>query len=169
MIHVYCEDGKGKTTAAIGLSLRMVGSGKKVLVAQFFKNGNSSEIKALSTFSNVTIMSQKENFGRFSKMSEEDKVRAKEYYPKYIEEVENASDEVDLLVLDELTSVINHGLIDLENVLEFLKDKRDELEIVITGRNPDGKLLEIADYVTEMKKVKHPYDKGVKARRGIEF
>jgi cob(I)alamin adenosyltransferase len=168
-VHVYCGDGKGKTTAAFGLALRMLGAGGRVLVGQFFKSGESSEVKAISSFEGATVISQDRSFGRCAKMSDVEKKEAAEYYPAYLEKILAQAEGYDLLVLDELVSAINHGFVDMDRVLGFLAGRPSCLEVVITGRKPDARLVEAADYVTCMEKLKHPYDSGVRARLGIEL
>lgn len=169
LIHIYCGDGKGKTTASVGLTVRALGGGKKVLFTQFFKNGNSGEVKSLKTFENLTYMKAEKTFGFFFKMNDEEKLQAKEYFTKLLEEVIEKSKDYDMLVLDEIISSYNHDCIDREMLLNFCKENKNDIEIVMTGRNPAPELEEIADYISFVQKVKHPYDKGIKARKGIEF
>lgn len=170
-IHIYCGDGKGKSTAAMGLALRAAGSGKKVLVTQFLKDGSSSELKILRELPGVKVLTCPRQFGFFWNMTEEQKEQAKCSYEELFEEaVKTAAEEdVFLLVMDELIAAYNHGLLDRERVLAFLKEKPEGLETVLTGRDPAPELVELADYVSEIQKKKHPFDKGVPARRGIEL
>ena len=142
-IHIYCGDGKGKSTAAMGLALRAAGSGKKVLVTQFLKDGSSSELKILRELPGVKVLTCPRQFGFFWNMTEEQKEQAKCSYEELFE--------------------------DRERVLAFLKEKPEGLETVLTGRDPAPELVELADYVSEIQKKKHPFDKGVPARRGIEL
>ena len=170
LIHLYCGDGKGKTTAAAGLSLRAAGAGKQVLFVQFFKNGNSSEVKALRQMETVRTMHSVIPHHRFSKMGDEERVQARDDYRRLLGDALAAAREgVDLLVLDEVVSACNHEIVSEETLLDFLHTKPERLEVVLTGRDPSDALLSLADYVTEMRKVKHPYDRGVRARLGIEF
>lgn len=170
LTHIYCGDGKGKTTAAVGLALRMAGAGKNVVFAQFFKNGNSSEVNMLRGIDAVKTMHCKTVSGRFSRMSESEKRQAAMDYGRLLEaSLAAAEKNVRLLVLDEAVSACNHGIIREETVLRFLRSKPKQLEVVLTGRDPSDRLLELADYVTEMKKIKHPYDRGITARHGVEF
>ncbi len=171
LIHIYFGDGKGKTTAAMGLCARMAGCEKKVLLSQFLKCGNSGEIKCLkeSKFVDVLVCEKKRGF--FYTMSEKEKEETtKEIRDLFLQVTKKAvSEDFDLLVLDELLDVINLGIISDNEVISFLKNKPENLEVVLTGRNPSHELLEICDYATEMKKVKHPFDKGLNARYGIEY
>ena len=171
LIHIYCGDGKGKTTAATGLAIRAFGAGKKVLFVQFLKDGSSSEIKILKEqeFINTSTLCSHQGF--FYTLSEEERDKMRNDYTKMFNDVllKIQNDKTDLLVLDEVIVACNLGIIEENRLIEFLKKKPDTLEVVLTGRGPSEKLLFLADYVTEMKKVKHPYDKGIIAREGIEL
>lgn len=169
LVHIYCGDGKGKTTAAMGLAARAAGSGKKVLITQFFKPGNSSELKTLALNSNIEIFSEKEHYGRVSNMSDEQLAKAKSYYRIYFAGIVEKSEDFDVIILDEIISAVNHNIVPLANVADFVDNRKEGLELVLTGRNPQGELIRKADYVTMMQKVKHPYDNGIMARKGIEF
>lgn len=168
-IHVYCGNGKGKTTAACGLTLRCLGAGKKVLFVQFFKNGNSSEIKALRTFENLQTMHAVTAPGRFSNMNAEQRIQASADYTKLFSDAAALSDRFDLLVLDEIISSCNLNIVSETLVIDFLDRKPEHLEVVLTGRDPSDELKKRADYITSMDKIKHPYDQGIHARKGIEF
>ena len=169
MIHIYCGDGKGKTTAAMGLSVRAAGSGLKVLIVQFFKDGTSSEFQILREVPNITVFTEKRNFGFFKFMKEEDKIVAKQAYQDLLQKAVAMAKDVDILILDEIISTYNYEMIHRDTLVEFLKEKPRDLEVILTGRDPKEELLDLADYVTEMKKIKHPYDKNQPARLGIEF
>lgn len=169
MIHIYCGDGKGKTTAATGLAVRAAGAGKRVVFTQFFKDGSSSEIKALQSLENIRVMHCSTVRGFFRRMNDAEKARASEDYTRLFREVQSAAENADLLILDEIVSACNHGTVAETAVTDFLKRKPENLEVVLTGRNPSPALLEMADYITEMRKIRHPYDRGITARKGIEF
>lgn len=169
LIHIYCGDGKGKTTAAAGLALRAAGAGKNVVFTQFFKDGSSSEVKVLQGIPNIRIMHCRTVHGLWRRMNDAQKESARRDYTGLLSGVLEAAKDADLLVLDEIVSACNHGTVAEFAVLAFLRDKPENLEVVLTGRNPSDTLLELADYVTEMCKIKHPYDRGIKARKGIEF
>lgn len=170
LIHIYCGDGKGKTTAAVGLAVRAAGSGKKVVFAQFFKNGSSSEIKVLQNLEPIEVCICTTNRGFFYNMSDSEKEETQIDYISLFERVtERASCNADVLVLDEIISACNCHMVDEDRLVEFLQKKPDRLEVVLTGREPSQRLVCMADYVTEMKKIKHPYDEGINARLGIEF
>ncbi len=168
LIHLYCGDGNGKTTAAAGLAARMAGAGGRVIFAQFYKDGTSCEVKALAGLG-VAAMNCKTVPGRFSRMDEAARCRAKEDYGRFLLSVFALSGQADLLVLDEVVSACNHGTVEEGRLLRFLQQKPAGLEVVLTGRDPSDRLMALADYVTQMQKVRHPFDRGVAARRGIEF
>lgn len=168
-IHIYCGDGKGKTTAATGLAVRAAGAGKKVVFTQFFKDGRSSEMNVLRGVQNIHLIHCKTVRGFWSRMDQRQRKQASEDYTKLFADVIEAAKDSDLLVLDEILSACNHGAVEETTVTAFLSGKPENLEVVLTGRNPSEALLAFADYVTEMRKIKHPYDRGVAARKGIEF
>lgn len=170
LIHLYFGDGKGKTTAAVGLSVRAAGAGKRVLFAQFLKDGSSSELNVLRALQNVEVACCTQNFGFFKAMDGQTKAAAQKAYSALLEDVmRKSADGVDLLVLDEAVAACNHGLIEEIKLLDFLCGRSETLEVVLTGRNPSQHLLDVADYVTEMRKRKHPFERGIAARRGVEF
>jgi len=169
MIHIYCGDGKGKTTAALGLICRHVGTGGNAVLAQFLKSLPTGELATLDLLG-VPVYRNELPHGFFPNMSEEMQSRVREMHDKTLAEVTQLArtNECSLLVLDELCAAMTLGLIDREAVLSLL-DEHGETELVITGRDPDAALLARADYITEMKLARHPYEKGVLARKGIEY
>ena len=171
VVHIYCGDGKGKTTAAVGLSVRMAGSGKSILFVQFFKSDKSSEINILKSINNIKTLHLEKNYGRYKNMSEEVKQQAKTEYKNLLKKAMEitVNENFDMLVLDEVISAYNYEFIDRESLKNFLNEYKEKIEIVMTGRNPVGELVELSDYVSKIEKVKHPFDKGIKARKGIEF
>ncbi len=169
LIHIYGGDGKGKTSAALGLALRAVGAGRRVLFVQFLKNGTSSEMKLLTKLPQIETAFCPTQHGFYKNMDEAERAAAREDYEALLQAALARAAELDLLILDEAVSACNHQLIAEEELLGFLRHKPAELELVLTGRKPSAALLELADYVTEMRKIKHPFDRGVKARKGIEF
>ena len=239
LVHIYCGDGKGKTTAALGLALRAAGNGVPVVIARFLKNDGSGEVGILENVPGVYLFHCERQFGFTWTMSEEQKAEAGEYFTRLFErawemgcktareDVEGAgkadgcmagenwgSDSVSdgssrrdtgvcdtgasisespvsgapvsgspasapltsppceiraLLVLDEIMAAVNSGFVANERLLAALDHRPDGLEVVLTGRGPSEELLSRADYVTEMRAVKHPYEKGVGARKGVEY
>ncbi len=169
-LHIYCGDGKGKTTAAVGLAVRAAGHGMKVLFCQCMKDGTSSEVEMLKQLG-VSYCCCREKFGFFWNMTDEQKENAAHAYTHLFEEVTKKAEEeaYDLLIIDEFMSAYNYGLIYQKEALDFLLNSPGKLEVVLTGRDPGQEILNLADYVTEMKKVKHPFDQGIPARKGIEM
>lgn len=169
MIHIYCGDGKGKTTAAIGLITRHAGSGGKAVLAQFLKSAPTGELASLATL-HVSVFRNTLPHGFSPSMDAEMKARVTKMHNETLKTVTQIarSNQCTLLVLDELCAALSLELIDHDAVISLIKDHGDA-ELVITGRDPSDELLSAADYVTEMKLIKHPYIKGVKARKGIEF
>lgn len=172
LIQVYTGDGKGKTTAAVGLGLRAYGNGLKVKMIQFLKSGKTGELEVIKTFG--------ENFEvyRFEKekdftwnLNEEQK---KELKAEIVEGFNFAREIVrrnkcDLLILDEIMAAINLGYLEEDEVLKLLDEKDGRMEIVLTGRNVPDKILSKSNLVTEMKPIKHYFDEGIPAREGIEY
>lgn len=171
LIHIYCGDGKGKTTAAVGLAVRAAGAGKKVLFAEFMKDGSACEIQILKQLPGVEVTYLEQNFGFVFAMTEVEKENAKAAYTKLwnqvTEMVSNGS--YDMLVVDEFMSAYEYDFIPKESALDFLKNRKGMLEVVLTGRHPEKEIQEIADYITEAKKIKHPMEQGIPARKGIEY
>lgn len=165
--HVYTGDGKGKTTAAIGLSVRAAGAGLKTYIAQFIKMGDYSEIKALKRFSDLITVEQF-GLGRFTdgKPSPED-IEAAQKGLETIKRIMDSS-KYDIIILEEANVAVKYGIIRQEDLIEVIVNKSAKTELVITGRWASDQIIEKADLVTEMKAVKHYYQKGVPARIGIE-
>ena len=168
-IHIYCGSGKGKTTAAMGLAIRCAGSGRKVLILQLLKDGKSSEFASLSHVPNIEAVPQIKTFGFTWTLTPEEKAEAAAYYSGLLEEVFRRAADFDLLILDEALGACTAGLLDESRLLSLLDGKPAPLEVVLTGRDPSQALQDRADYVTEMKMVKHPFKRGVAAREGIEY
>lgn len=171
LIIVNTGPGKGKTTAAMGTALRAVGNGMKVLMLQFLKGSwHYGELDAVKAFGDNFIMKQ---LGRGFV-----KVGGAETDPEDIRMVEEAwqesraailSGKWDLIVLDEINYAISYGMLDPEKVVETLKQKPEMVHVILTGRNAHPRIVEIADTVTEMRQVKHAYEGGIQAQRGIEY
>ncbi len=170
LIHIYTGEGKGKTTAALGLSLRAAGAGMKVVIVQLMKGRETSEAETLGLIPNITLIRNKSDGGFWRAMNEEKRENRRSEHNENLKRALEMVDsgQCDLLVLDEAISAYNLGAIDRELIEKLLKNKPTELELVLTGREPCELFLECADYVTEMKKIKHPFDRGIVARQGIE-
>lgn len=170
MIHTYIGDGKGKTTAATGLAVRYAGCGKKVEIVLFLKDGTSSECELLKNmFINVSsFMNPDSKF--FWEMNEEEKCILKQEMQKAFSYAVNlAENDVDMIVLDEICGAVENGLIEKEELITFLNKYGKEKEIVITGRTVCDEIIAISDYVSEIRKIKHPFDEGKTAKKGIEY
>ena len=167
MVHLYYGYGKGKTTAAVGLAVRAAGAGKKVLFFQFLKGNNSSERKIIENLTDVIPGRDGEKF--IFQMSDEEKRESVGYYGEKLDEIFEIAKNYDLIVLDEAADAVEVGFISEKRLTELINKFGNCKEIIITGHNPSKALADCCDYVTEMKKIKHPYDSGTKARRGIEY
>lgn len=189
LVQIYTGNSKGKTTCALGLSLRAVGHGLKVCILQFMKGGAyTGELYAAERlFPNLKMI----QFGRgcpwaglikagyrkctgcgqcfaIGKGKEEDKELAQLAYSEAKSIL--LSEEYDLLVLDEITNALGRNLVSKEQILELIELKPEKIELVLTGRYfPDQEIIDAADLVTEMKQIKHPFEKGIASRRGIEY
>ena len=166
MIHLYYGNGKGKTTAAMGLALRCAGSGGKVRVFQFLKDNSSGERNILQGIDGIEVIKGRNSEKFVFNMNEAEKAEALHYYARMLEKVFENADKYDMMILDEVMTAVTWGLIDKDCLI---KKHKADAEIVMTGGNPSARILEICDYVTEMKKIKHPFDKGIVARKGVEF
>lgn len=171
MIHIYYGDGKGKTTAAIGLAVRAAGSRMKVLFVQFLKTEFSGERHTLSHTENITLTFVPVELKFTYEMDETEKQKAAATFRKIFDDAVTKvlTENFDMIVLDEISTAVEAGMLNEHDVYEFVSNVPKNIEVVMTGHNPSQKIIDLADYVTEMKKIKHPYDKGVQARFGIEF
>lgn len=171
LLHVYHGEGKGKTTAAIGLAVRAAGAGNQVIFSQFMKGGRTAELQILGELRQVRILRSPKAFPFYSQMTELQKQELTEIHNQLIRQMLQAVREksCQVLVLDEVTYPISWGLLDIKLLQELLDQTRNRAEVVCTGRNPADWLLERADYITEMRAVRHPYERGIQAREGIEW
>lgn len=198
-VHIYCGDGKGKTSAAVGLAIRAAGRGIPVIMTRFMKNDDSGEIASLTAIPGIYVIPSRKSFGFYKNMTAEQKREAGLYYRELLEEawrmaadaagaggedvsgsaggpkavkkaVSSSNGHVTaLLVLDEIAAACSCGFADVPRLAQLLDGRPPGLEVVMTGRNPAPELLGRADYISEIWKVKHPYDEGISARRGIEY
>jgi cob(I)alamin adenosyltransferase len=169
LVQVFTGNGKGKTTAALGTIVRAAGHGFKIFIVSFMKGDYAyGEYKTLSSLPNIEIS----QFG-FRKLTDpanitpEEKEQARLAMAAARDAV--LSGKYDLVVLDEVNVALGYNLIDTEEVIDLINEKPPEVELILTGRYVDNRIIEMADLVTEMIKVKHPFDKGIKARKGIEY
>ena len=169
LIHLYCGDGKGKTTAAAGLALRCCGAGGKVVFASFLKDGTSSEISVLEKCEGIEVMVCRRHFGFVRDMDEAEFSEASKAFEALLNETVQKAGEADMVVLDEICAACRCGLVSEQTLLDFLDSPGRKAEVVMTGRDPLPSMTGRADYLTVMEKGKHPYDLGIKARKGIEY
>jgi len=170
LIIVNTGNGKGKTTAALGTVFRALGQGFKVAMIQFIKGGwRYGELNAAEKFTNFSLEPMGHGFLKLGDgdPAPEDCALAEKTWARCAEKI--LSDEYDLVVCDEVNYALSYGLLPVEMVLATLAQKPQRLHVILTGRDAHEKIIEIADLVTEMREIKHPYQKGIKAQRGIEF
>jgi cob(I)alamin adenosyltransferase len=168
LTQVYTGDGKGKTSAAFGLALRAIGRGLKVYMIQFIKGGfDYGELYVVKHLPRFKLVAY--GRGEFIKegSTEEDRRLAKEALEHARRVLERG--EYDVVILDEINVAMARNLLDVEDVLALIKGKPKHIELVLTGRSAPEEIIEAADLVTEMREIKHPYRRGIKARRGIEY
>lgn len=171
MKHIYYGDGKGKTTAAIGLAVRAAGSKMKVLFVQFLKTEFSGERHILSHTENVTLTFSPLELKFTFDMDDKEKAQAAKIFKGIFDNAVTTAltEKYDMVVLDEVFEAINAHMLSESEVYEFITNAPSSMEIVMTGHNPPQKFMDCADYITEFKKIKHPYDRGITGRIGIEF
>ena len=171
MVQIYTGEGKGKTTAAFGLALRAAGNGFRVAIFQFLKAEGSmtGELALAEKFKNVSIFRNDQTHPMFSKKvkMEDLKHNAELLYIEAREKI--LSGKYDLVVLDEINNCMFGGLVNIKEVLKMMEEKPEHVEIILTGRSVPPEIVKNADLVTEMLKIKHPFEKGVDARKGIEY
>jgi len=167
-IHIYTGSGKGKTTAALGLGLRAVGAGFKVYMIQFMKGRRYSELDAVEHLSNFTIVQHgRDEFVSKEKPEQIDIDLAQEGFAHAKDIIKNGK--YDMVIFDEINVAVDYNLIPLEDVLKLIEEKPEKLELVLTGRYAHPEIVKWADLVTEMLEIKHPYQQGVLARKGVDF
>lgn len=200
-VHIYCGDGKGKTTAVTGMAVRMQGCGGQVVIARFLKTDGSGEVRGLKSLPGIQVIPCKKSFGFTWQMTEEQRREAAVYYEELLKKAFHMAQNVCrdeemkkdwqerqnqscfkedftgspnqdcqvLLVLDEIFGAVESGLVMEESLLVFLKERPENLEVAMTGRNPSARVKAEADYVSEIVCIKHPFKSGTAARKGIEF
>ena len=171
MLHIYCGNGKGKTTAALGLAVRTLGHGKSAYLAQFLKSDVSGELLFFADVPNMTILPNPDRIKFIFQMSEEEKLQCRAdctaRFHRMVQDVEEK--QPFLVILDELLDVTECGMLAEEELLAFLRQHATQREIVLTGRRYTPALEELAHYITRMDKVKHPFDQGQSGRKGVEY
>lgn len=169
IIQVYTGEGKGKTTAALGLAVRAAGRDMKVLIVQFLKGRNSGERSILKGIPEIEIQNYgSSDFLKRYEIKEKDRLEVEKGLKRVKRALKN--EDWDIIILDEINVVLNLDLLPVDEFVQFLKIHGNKYtEIVLTGRNVPDKILELASLITEMRCVKHPYDEGVGPRKGIEY
>lgn len=171
-VQIYTGNGKGKTTAAIGQGIRAYGNGLKVIMVQFLKSCKTGELNTVDELSdNFEIFRFEKRRGFVWTLSEEEKLEVKKEvkvaYDFILDVIENCK--CDMLIIDEIMGVLKNKFLSVEDVLELIRKKPKNMEIIMTGRNVPEEIIEKANLVTEMKEIKHYYKEGVPARKGVEF
>ncbi|MBQ4617083.1 MAG: cob(I)yrinic acid a,c-diamide adenosyltransferase [Clostridia bacterium] len=168
LIHIYKGDGKGKTTAAMGLAARALGAGLRVAVACFLKDGSSSELTILRSHERCTVLPCPSSVPFSNRMSDEERLYFSEWYRALTNDILRLSSQVDVLILDEVLDAIELGFVE-ESAVVSLCTADDHPEIVLTGHHVRDSLLKNADYITTMQADRHPFSNGIVARHGIEY
>ena len=171
LVHIYCGDGKGKTTAGMGLCIRAAGHGYKVLICQFMKDNSSGELEVMRQIPGITVLPGPDREQFSFQMTPRQKEEKKRFFKQRIlRAFRQAQEEAcSMLFLDEVLYAVGAGLLDEELVITSLRNRPPHLEVILTGQDPSDRLLELADYVSRIGKIKHPYDRGIPARPGIEM
>lgn len=171
LIHLYYGEGKGKTTAAVGLALRCAGQDGKVVLAQFLKDGTSGECRMLAAMDSVTVLSANPSRKFYRRMTDTERIQTADAIRRTFTAATAFSvrEQVNLLIFDEICAAIQYDFIEEAQLLSFLDEKPKTLEIVLTGRKASDEMMKRADYITEMVKRRHPFDRGIVAREGIEY
>jgi len=175
LVQIYTGDGKGKTTAAFGLALRAAGHGGRALIYQFLKPDtlDLGERNLINTHcEGIVVKWLDEPWDMFRSMQDEEQLRrVRAAIGGVMQELETAAHEryYDLIILDEIVFCLNQGLADIDAVRRLIADRDARVELVLTGRGASQELIDLADLVTEMRLIKHPYNNGVSARKGIEY
>jgi cob(I)alamin adenosyltransferase len=170
-IHLYTGDGKGKTTAALGLITRAHGRGMRAVLVQFLKGRDTGEINTLKLLPNVTVIRQAQDLGFYKFANEQDKAEIYRQNNACLAEAYRLATEglCELLVLDEVCPAYSNGSLDTELTDKLILNKPYSLELVLTGRNAPARFFDTSDYVTEFVMRKHPYNIGIAGREGVEF
>ncbi len=171
LIHIYCGDGKGKTTAALGLALRAAGAGKRVLLVQLLKGNPTSELESLALIPDIKVIRPEKSFGFTFNMTDEQKSELTDIHNRLLASAfeKMSAGNVDMLIIDEFFGAYNKKLVDTGTADRIVFEKAEHCELVLTGRDPQERFVSAADYVSEIKCVKHPYQQGITARKGIEY
>ena len=170
MLHIYCGDGKGKTTAAVGLAVRGAGAGMRVRFVQFMKGAHTSELSVLENVSGLELRRCDRDYGFFKTMSERDRLDITRCHDELLRFAFSLGDpEPRMIILDEFCAAYAHGLMDRELAERLVLENKEGAEVVLTGRGPAEVFVGAADYISEIQCVRHPFGRGISARKGVEF
>lgn len=175
LVQIYTGQGKGKTTAAFGLAIRVAGHGGKVLIHQFLKpeSLDLGERHFISTkCEGIVVKWLDEPWDMFESMNDQNRIQSvRDAIHEVMQEAETAAHEkyYDLIILDEIVFCLNHGLAQMDDLKAIIEHRDPNVELVLTGRGASVELIDMADLVTEMRPIKHPYENGTAARKGIEY
>lgn len=167
MVHIYHGNGKGKTTAAVGLAVRAAGAGLEIMFIQFLKNGSSSEIRIIEKIENIKVHYCEECRKFTFQMNDDEKNAVTEKHNYMLEQA--FKNGADMIILDEFLDAYNKNMLDRSLAEKLITENAENIEIILTGRNPSEKFIETASYISEITAVRHPYEKGIAARMGIEY
>lgn len=170
LVHVYTGCGKGKTSASLGIALRAIGWGCRVCVVQFIKGYSEIGERFFSDKNENMTFIQTETTDRLC-ISQQCVLDRKNSSCEALKIAQNVitSGEYDIVILDEINGAVKYNLIDLSDLVDLIKNKPSELELILTGRDAHEDIIALADYVTEMRMIKHPYEKGIVARKTIDY
>lgn len=172
LVQIYCGNGKGKSTAAIGLGIRALGNGLKVIMVQFLKNGQTGECEFIKTLEpNFKIFHFEKERGFTWTLTEEEKKELQveiQIALKFAKKVMD-TEECDILILDEVLGAVSEGLVESSQICQLIDECSDQVELVLTGREVPDDIAAKADYISRIEAVKHPINKGIMARKGIEY
>lgn len=169
MIQIYYGDGKGKTTAALGLALRAAGRGRRVIVAQFLKTEDSGERRGLELVPRVLLLPLPQKLKFVFQMDGVERAECEAFSAQMLRDAAMLAERDSVVILDEVLGALETGILQPEDVSACLEALPERCEAVLTGRNPPAWLLERADYITQFRAERHPYDRGAPAREGIEY
>lgn len=170
LIHIICGKGKGKTTSAFGMALRAAGAGGRVYIFQFLKGSPSGETESVKNIPNITVERLPKDYGFVKSMSMFDKKEVTDIHNSFLEKAAELMETgADMVILDEFFPAYDHGLMEKNFAEQIILEKKHGCEIVLTGREAAEKFIAAADYVSRIECVKHPYENGIGARKGVEF
>lgn len=169
LVHIYFGEGKGKTSAAAGIAVRAAGQGMRVHFIQFMKGGNSGEINILRKIDGITVIRCSRSYNFTANMNQYEQEQITKEHNTFLKTAIKIIESEDMIIIDEFFSAYNCGLCDRSLAKKLVSTENRHSEIILTGHDPDSFFLQKADYISEIKAVKHPFEKGITARRGIEF